>query len=101
MLSVHKECIIIINMREEDPERLAALFEDYRKEYIESRGEEDVVKKRRTLENIEDECMRTEDLKRINELFEQYATEYKKQRGATPQCRRSHRAQRGRRTTRG
>ena len=68
-------------MKEQDPERLAALFEQYREEYNESRGDEAAAKKRRTLGYIEDDCVRTEDPKRTRELFEEYAAEHKKRKG--------------------
>ena len=68
-------------MQEEDPEKLAALFEEYRKEYTEGRSGETAAKRRRTCEDIEDECMCTEEPKRSSELFEEYAKEYKKLKG--------------------
>ena len=68
-------------MTEEDPEKLAKLFEDYRTEYLKEQADrEEAEVKRRKLRDIEDELMRTEDLKRALELYQEYMQEHKRQK---------------------
>ncbi len=56
-------------MAEEDPAKLAKLFEQIREEYQKRKAEkEEDDTKRRKLQDIEDEVMRTEDLKRAAEI---------------------------------
>ena len=67
-------------MVEEDPEKLNKLFEDYRVEYQKVQAEEDEAKdkKRRKLEEIEDELMGTQNAKRTAELYQEYMEEHKR-----------------------
>ena len=68
-------------MAEEDPEKLAVLFEQYREEYQRREAEkEEGDVKRRKLQDIEDEAMQTEDRKRTEELYQEYTMEYKRQK---------------------
>ena len=66
-------------MVEEDPEKLNKLFEDYRVEYQKVQAEEDQAedKKRRKLEEIEDDLMGTQNAKRTAELYQEYMEEHK------------------------
>ena len=67
---------------EEDPGKLAKLFEEYKEEYQRGVAErEDEGVKRRRLQDIEDKAMQEEDLERTSELFQEYMHEYKRQRG--------------------
>jgi hypothetical protein len=60
-------------MVEEDKEKLAKLFEDYRVEYQKMQDDRDGEKKRRKLNDIEDELMSTEaeNTKRTAELYQE------------------------------
>ena len=68
-------------MTEENPVKLAKLFEDYRAEYMKDQADrEEADTKRRKLQDIEDEVMGMEDLKRAAELYQEYMHEHKRQR---------------------
>ena len=71
-------------MVEEDPEKLAKLFEDYRVEYQRVQEDREEDKKRRKLEDIEEELMGTEIAKRTAELYQEYMREHKRQKGERP-----------------
>jgi hypothetical protein len=61
-------------MTEEDPIKLAELFENYRKEY-------ETLEAEKVLEDIEEKAMEEEDPVKLAELFERYREEYMKKRG--------------------
>ena len=68
-------------MQEEDPEKLKALFEEYRQEYLkESAAEGEGDDKRRRLKDIETEAFQTDDPVRLDELYTEYMQEAKRQK---------------------
>ena len=68
-------------MDEEDLDKLAKLFEDYKDEYQRGVAErEDEDAKRRKLQGIEDEVMQEEDPEKAHTLFQEYIREHTRQR---------------------
>ena len=71
-------------MQEEDPDKLADLFEKYRTEYIKERDVDEGSMKRRkveTLEDLEGKAMMEEDPEDAAKLFERYKEQYLRERG--------------------
>ena len=68
---------------EEDHEKLAELFEKYRRIYQDMEVEGDEVQgAKRGLTEIENEAMQTDDSERVKQLYQEYMEEHQKQKAA-------------------